>query len=67
MQAMTYQGNVYGLPLNFKVLTLIYNKKLVRRRPRPRASWSPGQKADQRGDRAFGLATGTRTSTTTPR
>ncbi len=29
MDAMTYQGNVYGLPLNFKVITLIYNKKLV--------------------------------------
>ncbi|HEY6572183.1 MAG TPA: extracellular solute-binding protein [Candidatus Eisenbacteria bacterium] len=29
MQAMTYQGNVYGLPLNFKVITMIYNKKLV--------------------------------------
>ncbi len=29
MQAMTYQGNVYGLPLDFKVITLIYNKKLL--------------------------------------
>jgi arabinogalactan oligomer/maltooligosaccharide transport system substrate-binding protein len=29
LQAMTYQGNVYGLPLNFKVITLIYNKKLI--------------------------------------
>lgn len=29
MDAMTYQGNVYGLPLNFKVITLIYNKKLL--------------------------------------
>ena len=26
LQAMTYQGNVYGLPLNFKVLTLIYKR-----------------------------------------
>ena len=29
LDAMTYQGNTYGLPLNFKVITLIYNKKLV--------------------------------------
>lgn len=29
LDAMTYQGNVYGLPLNFKVITMIYNKKLV--------------------------------------
>ncbi|MCP4571885.1 MAG: extracellular solute-binding protein [bacterium] len=29
MEAMTYQGNVYGLPVNFKVLTMIYNKALV--------------------------------------
>ncbi|MCG8459126.1 MAG: extracellular solute-binding protein [Holophagales bacterium] len=29
MEAMTYQGTVYGLPLNYKVVTQIYNKKLV--------------------------------------
>jgi arabinogalactan oligomer/maltooligosaccharide transport system substrate-binding protein len=29
MDAMTYQGNVYGLPLNFKVLTMYYNKAVV--------------------------------------
>ena len=34
LQAMTYQGNVYGLPLNFKVLTLIYNKKLITTPPK---------------------------------
>lgn len=34
MQAMTYQGNIYGLPLNFKVLTLIYNKKLISTPPK---------------------------------
>jgi arabinogalactan oligomer / maltooligosaccharide transport system substrate-binding protein len=34
MDAMTYQGNVYGLPLNFKVITLIYNKKLVQTPPK---------------------------------
>jgi arabinogalactan oligomer / maltooligosaccharide transport system substrate-binding protein len=34
LQAMTYQGNVYGLPLNYKVVTLIYNKKLVKTPPK---------------------------------
>ena len=29
MEAMTYRGTAYGLPLNYKVITLIYNKKLV--------------------------------------
>ncbi|HEY0515241.1 MAG TPA: extracellular solute-binding protein [Thermoanaerobaculia bacterium] len=29
LDAMTYQGTTYGLPLNFKVITLIYNRKLV--------------------------------------
>ncbi|MEO6195457.1 MAG: extracellular solute-binding protein [Thermoanaerobaculia bacterium] len=29
LDAMTYQGTTYGLPLNFKTITLIYNKKLV--------------------------------------
>jgi arabinogalactan oligomer/maltooligosaccharide transport system substrate-binding protein len=37
LQAMTYQGNVYGLPLNYKVLTLIYNKKLVKTPPKTTA------------------------------
>jgi arabinogalactan oligomer/maltooligosaccharide transport system substrate-binding protein len=34
LQAMTYRGTVYGLPLNFKVLTQIYNKKLVQTPPK---------------------------------
>ncbi len=34
LDAMTYQGTVYGLPLNFKTLTLIYNKKLVTTPPK---------------------------------
>jgi arabinogalactan oligomer/maltooligosaccharide transport system substrate-binding protein len=29
LQAMTYRGTVYGLPLNYKNIALIYNKKLV--------------------------------------
>jgi arabinogalactan oligomer/maltooligosaccharide transport system substrate-binding protein len=29
MEAMTYRGTTYGLPFNYKVVTLIYNKALV--------------------------------------
>jgi len=34
MDAMTYRGSVWGLPLNYKVITLIYNKKLVKQPPK---------------------------------
>ena len=29
MEAMTYRGQIYGLPLNYKSITLIYNKALI--------------------------------------
>jgi arabinogalactan oligomer/maltooligosaccharide transport system substrate-binding protein len=35
IEAMTYRGEIYGLPLNYKVLAMIYNRKLV---PRPPAT-----------------------------
>jgi arabinogalactan oligomer/maltooligosaccharide transport system substrate-binding protein len=31
---MTYQGSLYGLPMNFKVITMIYNRKLVSAPPK---------------------------------
>lgn len=34
LEAMVYRGTTYGLPLNYKVLTLIYNKKLVKTPPK---------------------------------
>lgn len=34
VQALTYRGSLYALPLNYKVLTLIYNKKLLQQPPR---------------------------------
>jgi arabinogalactan oligomer/maltooligosaccharide transport system substrate-binding protein len=37
LEAMTYQGSVYGLPLNFKVIAQIYNKKLVATPPKTSA------------------------------
>src|SRR5437588_4213471 len=33
LEAMTYHGTVWGLPVNYKVITLIYNKKLVQKPP----------------------------------
>src|SRR3954453_22414858 len=38
LDAMTYQGTIYGLPLDFKVITLIYNKKLVTTPPKTTAA-----------------------------
>ena len=32
--AMTYRGSVYGLPLNYKTLALIYNKDLIKTPPK---------------------------------
>ncbi|HET9227424.1 MAG TPA: extracellular solute-binding protein [Thermoanaerobaculia bacterium] len=55
MDAMTYQGNVYGLPLNFKVITLIYNKKLVQTPPKTSAELVAMGKKLTSGGR-FGLA-----------
>jgi arabinogalactan oligomer/maltooligosaccharide transport system substrate-binding protein len=55
MDAMTYQGNVYGLPLNFKVITLIYNKKLLQTPPKTSAELvATGKKLT--GNGRFGLA-----------
>ena len=37
MQAMTYRKTTYGLPLNYKVMTMIYNKALVTTPPKTTA------------------------------
>ena len=37
LQAMTYQGTIYGLPFNYKEITMIYNKKLVSTPPKTTA------------------------------
>lgn len=57
LQAMTYRGSVYGLPLNYKVLTLIYNKKLVKEPPRTTADLvAAAKKLTDRKAGRFGLA-----------
>jgi arabinogalactan oligomer/maltooligosaccharide transport system substrate-binding protein len=53
LEAMTYRGSVYGLPLNFKVLTLIYNKRLVAKPPRTTGELVAGcKKRPAQGDGA---------------
>lgn len=34
LESMTYHDTVYGLPLNYKNITMIYNKKLVKEPPK---------------------------------
>ena len=34
VEALTYRGNLYGLPLDYKVIALIHNKKLLKSPPR---------------------------------
>ncbi len=34
LDAMTYKGSVYGLPINYKSITLIYNKALIKNPPK---------------------------------
>lgn len=57
MEAMTYRGTVYGLPLNYKVITLIYNKKLVPTPPKTSGELVAAAKklTDKKAGR-FGLA-----------
>jgi arabinogalactan oligomer/maltooligosaccharide transport system substrate-binding protein len=57
MEAMTYRGTVYGLPLNYKELTLIYNKKLVTSPPKTDVElMALAKKLTDKGAGRFGLA-----------
>lgn len=57
LDAMTYQGTTYGLPLNFKVVTMIYNKKLVPTPPKTTAELvATAKKLTNAGAGKFGLA-----------
>ncbi|ATB43781.1 maltose ABC transporter substrate-binding protein [Cystobacter fuscus] len=57
LQAMVYRGTTYGLPLNYKSITLIYNKKLVPTPPKTSGELVAMAKkiTDQKAGR-FGLA-----------
>ncbi len=37
IEALTYRGNLYGLPLDYKVIALIHNRKLLKTPPRTTA------------------------------
>lgn len=57
LEAMTYQGTLYGVPLNFKVITMIYNKKLISTPPRTSAALvSAAKKLTDASTGRFGLA-----------
>jgi arabinogalactan oligomer/maltooligosaccharide transport system substrate-binding protein len=57
LQALTYGGSLFGLPLDYKVVTLLYNKKLVSQPPRTTAELvALSRKLTQRGAGTFGLA-----------
>jgi arabinogalactan oligomer/maltooligosaccharide transport system substrate-binding protein len=57
MEAMTYRGTVYGLPLNFKVITMIYNRKLVASPPKTSAELvATCRKLTDKKSGRFGLA-----------
>ena len=57
MEAMTYGGSTYGLPLNFKVITMIYNKKLVPAPPKTSTELvQVAKKLTDKGSGRFGLA-----------
>jgi arabinogalactan oligomer/maltooligosaccharide transport system substrate-binding protein len=57
LDAMTYQGNIYGLPLNFKCITMIYNKKLLAKPPRTTGELvATARKLTNAASGRFGLA-----------
>lgn len=57
VQALTYRGSLWGLPLNYKVITLLYNKKIVKAPPRTTAELAAlGKQLTNRAAGRFGLA-----------
>ena len=57
LEAMTYRRTVWGLPVNYKVITLIYNTKLVKEPPRTTAELvALARKLTDKGAGRYGLA-----------
>lgn len=57
LDAMTYRGTIYGLPVNYKVITLIYNKKLIKTPPKTSAELETvAKKLTDKAAGRFGLA-----------
>lgn len=57
VEALTYRGTLYGLPLDYKVIALVYNKKLVKAPPRTTADLVKlGKSLTSKEAGRFGLA-----------
>lgn len=57
VEALTYRGSLWGLPLNYKCITLIYNRRLVSAPPRTTAELAAlAKKLTQKAAGRFGLA-----------
>jgi arabinogalactan oligomer/maltooligosaccharide transport system substrate-binding protein len=57
MEAMTYQKTTYGLPMNFKVIAMIYNKKLLPNPPKTSGELvATAKKLTDANSGRFGLA-----------
>ena len=57
MDAMTYQGSIYGLPINFKVVTMFYNTDMVQDPPRDSTALvAEAKKHTNQAAGKFGLA-----------
>jgi arabinogalactan oligomer/maltooligosaccharide transport system substrate-binding protein len=57
LEALTYRGSLWGLPLDYKVIALIYNRKLVAAPPRTSAELvAQGKKLTHKAAGTFGLA-----------
>jgi arabinogalactan oligomer/maltooligosaccharide transport system substrate-binding protein len=57
IEALTYKGNLYGLPIAYKVIALIYNRKLLKTPPRTTAELvKVAQSLTNKAAGRFGLA-----------
>ncbi|MFT3916624.1 MAG: extracellular solute-binding protein [Anaeromyxobacteraceae bacterium] len=57
VQALTYRGSLWALPFNYKVITMLYNKKLVKTPPATTADFvKVGKELTNKAAGRFGLA-----------
>jgi arabinogalactan oligomer/maltooligosaccharide transport system substrate-binding protein len=57
VEALTYRGSLWGLPLNYKVIALVYNRKLAKELPKTTADLVPiARKLTNKAAGRFGLA-----------
>ena len=57
LEAMTYRGSLWGLPLNYKEIALVYNRKLIQELPKTSAELvAIGKKLTNKAAGRFGLA-----------